>query len=156
MSRQPPLGVVTPKFWGFTASAMAKHLEVVIAAKAIKPERLQRGVYLHAKGFLHDCLQAAPDARPKNPVSTLANYKIAADAVLNCATPALTSNAEILERIRQYAELFERLGEPSSLPLAEADLQTATELKNVFTEIARAGDEEVYVNFMRRSCGHIS
>lgn len=147
MSETLSVGVVGPGYWGFTASAMADHLEHVVREKSTDPDGVLPGVYRNAKRFFSSVLEATEEAMPDNPCATLANYKIATDTVMECLQPAPTDRAQVNQHLVHYAEFLERL---MALRALEPDeLKIATEVRDFFAQLARDGEEEDYLEAVR-------
>lgn len=142
MSENLLIGVVGPSFWSYTASIMADHLRHVIEQKATDPDHLLKGVFFSASEFFEGVLEAVGEVISINPCASLANYKIATDAILECTHPQLQNSAQIDDRLLKYSEFLRKLEDKRQL--SDDELIVSQEMYQFFIQLEQAGEEETY------------
>ncbi|MCC7537473.1 MAG: hypothetical protein IT379_14715 [Deltaproteobacteria bacterium] len=126
---------------------MADYLGRVLQAEdGLAADEVPRRVLRNANDFFRLALEAAGGQTPHNPGASLANYRIATDAVVRLVRPRLATTTDIANRLRAYAKFVRDISESGkSMP----DRQMVEQVRNFFAQLARLGADETYTETVR-------
>jgi hypothetical protein len=141
MSQTGYMDMTGPGRWAHMATSLAEVLESLSATSEEVPASLRQA----ANYFFDLVLQVAEGHVPENPSASVANYRIAADAFM--ASGIQANNVQAVAReIRRYSGLLGKIGQDQAL--SEDETRSVSELIAFLRELAAAGGEEHYRDFL--------
>jgi uncharacterized protein with GYD domain len=146
------LDTVDAKRWSYMAQVLASALEDATSSSVIVPGRIPIAVLASARRFFNLALAVrggGPSAADVQ--ASVANYRIAADALRASAERPPASREQLEEQLHEFAELLPRLGEAGVL--SEEEVRKIKELQRFFLQIAADGVAEDYQRYARSANG---
>ena len=144
-----------PGRWQHMASVMSEVLDSVTQSGSIDLEGIPPAV-LHAARRFFDLASAVLEGNglPENPQASVANYKIAADAIRASEPAVKLSRPDLERRIRDYQLFLAQLS--TRADLSREEVQLAGQLSNFFKELASEGAAEQYEHFASLSAPRVT
>lgn len=149
MSRIVKSRNIKASHWRYPALVMSESLEKIINKGTMQKEDIPRSVYMDIKEFFDMVAKAKSNAKSKNPMACIANYRIAANA-LRISSPALAKDRKELDKqLHEYALIINKLG--TSFTPSPSELNTLNNLKEFFKQLFDIGDVESYESILSPS-----
>lgn len=145
MSQTIAMDAVGPSRWAHMASVMSDVLQAAVERGATEASQTPVAVLSAAEQFFKLAADVLEGHTPENPQASVANYRIAANAIRASMSPPPSSRQGVEERIRLYEQFVSALHETRTL--SQHELETARALRDFFKELASEGAAERYEKF---------
>ena len=140
----PSIGVYAASYWSYAAAKMAEYLDRVYEQGRTQPLDLLPAVYAQAKGFFALVLEAVGSKLPTNPCASFTAYGLAVQATSHMITQSWMTRTDADRSLVDYAALLDHLATQTEFSSEERII--AKELRDLFRNIARRGEEEDYAS----------
>lgn len=127
--------------WRYASHAMVESLRAIIAARSVRQEFLSPRLLVAAKELLQLALNARIGKDVQDLSSSIANYRVAADALRRVDPTLATDRSRLDETMQEYAELLADLA--PNRPLNDEDLLRLKGLQSFFQHVFRAADAQI-------------
>lgn len=145
MSQTIAMDAVGPSRWAHMAAVMAEVLDSTIKRGTTQPAEIPIAVLGAAQLFFRLAADVLEGKAPENPQASVANYRIAANAIRASVSPPPMTPKDLEKRIRTYADFIAAL--QAERKVSQSELDVARELRGFFQELAAEGAAEQYEQF---------
>jgi len=131
---------INASFWRYPSFALSECLDIIIKNKFIKEDDIPKGVYLDIKDFFKLVLGAKTPKSDVNPLTCIANYRIASSAYRHSIKVDETMDVD--QGLKKLSQTFDSLDNPRNL--SSAEVEEIKMLKTFFDQIFHTAEMETY------------
>lgn len=154
MPQMLTLGTIGTSQWRYLAQRMEEALADLADSQAVTREALPSRLLEAARDFFANALNAHSGAGNDDPSVSIANYRLAAQALRSSIpTIAQESREKLIKTLEDYANLLASFAEERRL--SEADLQATDQLKNFFHQLFARADVAAYAESVLAEDGEL-